>query len=81
MMSEIGRQNLEISPSQTLFCSGRLRWVCLMLDRLMLPITRKRIHKRNNLRHLPEVRRGQFDEAIAYLDAEIAECMRCDDES
>jgi len=40
----------------------------------------RRLHIMRHRRFQPTlVRPGQYDEAIAYLDAEIAECMRCED--
>ena len=49
-MTTKGDKMIQIHPSQTLFCSGRLRWVRRALFYLILPITRKRRHKTSNLR-------------------------------
>lgn len=41
--------------------------------------TRKRSLRLHIMRHCTTLRHGQYDEAIRYLDGEIAECMRCND--
>jgi len=53
---------------------------CPISQRRYVYFPRQSRHKRVILRHLPKLRLGQFTKAIAYLDSEIAECMRGDHE-